>query len=225
MASNQKPVLYGYFRSSCSARVRIALNLKGIEFDQRPVNLLKQEHHDPAYQELNSSQLVPTLVIDGHTLTQSGAILEYLEETRPTPPLLPQDPIARAKIRALCNIIGCDIQPVQAPRLFPMLGDVNREDWSKHWITVGFRALEKELAKTAGKYCYGDTITMADLYLPPQVYNATRFGVDMSEFPIISRIDQELAKIDAFARAHWSRQPDCPESLRVQASSINNHAK
>ncbi|KAI8050527.1 maleylacetoacetate isomerase [Syncephalis plumigaleata] len=188
-----------YYRSSCSARVRAALHYKGIAFETRP----------------NPNGMVPMLVIDGHAISQSSAIIEYLEETRPEPALLPKDPWTRAQTRIICAIIGCDIQPTQNLRLLHKIGDTKAE-WARHWITVGFTALEKELTRTAGKYCIGDQITMADLYLPPQVYNAHRFNVDMSQFPTITRIDANLASIEAFRLAHYSRQPDCPPELRAQ---------
>ncbi|RKP08106.1 glutathione S-transferase [Thamnocephalis sphaerospora] len=168
------------------------------------------------YRAVNPNQLMPTLIIDGHTLTQSSAILEYLEEARPQTPLLPKNPADRAKVRAICAIIGCDIQPVQNLRVLNRVGEEGKNEWGHHWVTIGFTALEKELTKTAGKYCFGDQITMADIYLAPQVYNATRFGVDVSKFPTIARIDSNLAGVDAFCRGHWSRQPDCPEELRAK---------
>ncbi|RKP23625.1 glutathione S-transferase [Syncephalis pseudoplumigaleata] len=217
------PLLYSYYRSSCSARVRAALHYKGIAYDTKPISLLKNEQHE-AYKQHNPNGMVPMLVIDGHAISQSAAILEYLEETRPgkrlciqlitavnddedtavnvEPPLLPKDPWTRA-------------QPVQNLRLLNRVGDTKTE-WARHWITVGFEALEAELVKTAGQYCVGDQITMADVYLPPQVYNAQRFGVDMSRFPTIARIDRNLASVEAFRQAHYSRQPDCPPELRAQ---------
>ncbi|KAI9595251.1 hypothetical protein BDF19DRAFT_385428 [Syncephalis fuscata] len=220
-ATAQTPVLYGYFRSSCSARVRTALHYKGIAFDTHVISLLKNEHQVDEYKRQNPNGMVPMLTIDGHSISQSTAIIEYLEETRPgnklgmQPALLPKDPWVRAQVRVICNIIGCDIQPTQNLRLLNKVGDTKTE-WASHWITIGFKALEIELAKTAGKYCVGDEITMADLYLPPQVYNAHRFGVDMSQFPTITRIDANLASVDAFRKAHFSRQPDCPPELRAQ---------
>ncbi|ORY03260.1 Maleylacetoacetate isomerase [Basidiobolus meristosporus CBS 931.73] len=207
-------LLYTYFRSACSARVRIALNLKEIDYEPHFVNLLNGDQSSEEYSKKNPQKLVPTLEIDGHTFSQSMAILEYLEETRPEYPLLPKDPAKRAEIRGLAYSIVADIQPVQNLRVLNYVGDDKKVEWGKHWITVGFEGIEKSLEKTAGKYCFGDEITLMDVCLAPQLYNAKRFGVDMSRFPIITRIDEELSHIEAFKAAHWQSQPDCPASLK-----------
>jgi len=210
-----EPTLYSYFRSSCSWRVRIVLALKNIKYNYEPISLLKGEQRSDEYKLVNPSGTVPCLVINGHSLSQSLSIMEYLEEIYPDPPLLPKgEPIERAVVRRLCNVICADIQPVQNLKVLKKAGDDRKMEWG-HWaIHSGFVALEKMLAESAGKYCYGDEITMADCCLVPQVYNANRFKVDMSEFPIISRINEELMKHDAFIASHPSKQPDCPEDLR-----------
>eukprot|EP00794_Sanderia_malayensis_P020373 gene20373-22382_t len=190
------PVLYSYFRSSSSWRVRIALAMKGIDYEYKSVHLVKGEQLADNYKEINPQSLIPTLLIDDHKLTQSMSIIEYLDETRSNVPLLPKDPFKRSQARTLALIIGADIQPLQKVRLLKAV------------------ALEQSLKETAGKYSIGDEVTLPDLFLVPQVYNANRFKVDMSKFPIISRIELELAKLEAFQKAHPSRQPDYPEELK-----------
>lgn len=214
------PVLYSYWRSSCSWRVRLALELKGIEFEYRAVNLIKDggEQLKPEYASLNPMKEVPTLVIDGATLTQSLAIVEYLEEARPETPLLPRDPLARAHVRALCAIVAADTQPVQnlrvlgyfASHLDPAERDAKKTAWAKHWIENGLRGFEELAAPRAGRYCLGDEVTLADVFLVPQIYNAQRFGVDLEPFPTIRRVCDALADLPAFQRAHPSKQPDAP---------------
>lgn len=159
---------------------------------------------------------MPTLVIDGYSIAQSGAILEYLEETRPENRLLPLDPILRADVRNLCGLIGCDIMPVQNVSVLAKATEgvpeeeklAKKTEWAKFWIERGFHAVERELRRTAGAFCVGDNVTMADLYLVPQIYNANRFEVDMTAFPIISRVAAALEPLPAFQRAHPSQQPD-----------------
>uniref|UniRef100_A0AAV1UH95 maleylacetoacetate isomerase n=1 Tax=Peronospora matthiolae TaxID=2874970 RepID=A0AAV1UH95_9STRA len=221
MAIREHYVLYSYWRSSCSWRVRIALEWKSIPFEYRTVHLLKGggEQFQDEYTALNANQRLPTLVMDGHVLSQSGAILEFLEETHPEQPLLPSDPFARAQVRNLCAIIGCDVQPIQnlavqlkaTEDLPEELRAAKKQQWSHFWIERGFQALEAELVKTAGTFCFGDKVTLADLYLQPQVYNANRVGVDMAKYPTIARITAELEAIPAFQRAHPSQQPDAAE--------------
>ncbi|XP_073465223.1 maleylacetoacetate isomerase isoform X3 [Aquarana catesbeiana] len=184
-----KPLLFGYFRSSCTWRVRIALALKGIQYDQQPINLIK----------------------DGG---QQLAIIEYLEETRPSPALLPRDPVQRARCRMISDHITSGIQPLQNLAVLKKVGDGSQE-WAQHFITRGFQALEQLLQDTAGRYCVGDEVTMADLCLVPQVANADRFKVDMAPYPTISRINQSLMKLEAFQVSHPSRQPDTPPELRA----------
>ncbi|KAJ1654223.1 hypothetical protein IWQ61_005815 [Dispira simplex] len=208
------PVLYTYYRSSCSARVRIALNWKGIPYEMRFIHLVKAEQRDPTYLKVNPSGFVPTLCIDGHTLQQSVAILEYLEETHTERPLLPTDAAARAKVRTLVNIVACDIQPVQNLKVLQQFDTDQRPGWSRWTITAGFQAMEALLRETAGMYCVGDKVTLADVCLFPQVWNAQRFGVDMSQFPLIGAIYDQLMTLEPFKAAFWKNQPDCPDELR-----------
>ncbi|KAI9168200.1 hypothetical protein H9P43_007572 [Blastocladiella emersonii ATCC 22665] len=208
-------VLYTYFRSSCSWRVRIALNLKGIKYTPKYVNLLKGEQRADEYADsVNPSRMVPALQIDGHLLTQSMAILEYLDETRPdTPSLLPADPVARATVRALANILAADTQPVQNLRVLQKVSSdpAERAAWGKHWVSAGLDALEKAVAKTAGKYCVGDSVTQVDVCLVPQLYNAGRFGVDMAPYPTLTRVAAALALLPAFQKARPEVQGDNPD--------------
>ncbi|KAG7390783.1 hypothetical protein PHYBOEH_006909 [Phytophthora boehmeriae] len=216
MAETQ--ILYSYWSSSCSWRVRIALEWKGIAYEYRAVHLGADggEHLKDAYTDINPNQRVPTLVVDGQAIPQSSAILEFLEETHPDKPLLPRDSIKRAQIRNVCAIIGSDIQPIQNLAVMAKATEGLPEDqraakkteWAKFWIERGFEALEQELAKTAGTYCFGDEVTLADLYLAPQIRNANRFGVDMTKYPTIVRIGAALEAVPAFQKAHPSKQPD-----------------
>ncbi|TRY58370.1 hypothetical protein DNTS_034212 [Danionella cerebrum] len=211
-----KPVLYGYYRSSCSWRVRIALALKGIEFEQQAINLIKDggQQLTEQYKAINPMQQVPALSIDGITLSQSLAIIHYIEETRPEPRLLPADPKQRAQVRMICDIITSGIQPLQNLYVIQKIG-TEKVQWAQHFINRGFDALEPILKKTAGQYCVGDEISMADICLVPQVYNAERFKVDMSPFPTMRRINQSLCEIEAFKVSHPSCQPDTPDDLRA----------
>jgi len=202
--------LFSYFRSSCSFRVRIALNLKGLPYTYKAVHLRKGEQKSEAFSKVNPNQTVPVLVVDGEHISQSLAIIEYLEETHPTPPLYPRDPIKRARARALALIIGADIQPLQNLRVLNTVS-TRQEEKNAHAravITEGFGRLEKALQETAGKYSVGDEVTVADLFLVPQVSNAVRFEVDMSKYPLIQRINQECLKLEAFQKAAPEVQPD-----------------
>ncbi|XP_076326388.1 maleylacetoacetate isomerase-like isoform X2 [Tachypleus tridentatus] len=211
--SSSKPILYSYFRSSCSWRVRIALALKGIEYEYRPVNLIKAggEQHLEDFRKLNPLEKVPALVINGHTLTQSLAIINYLDEEYPQNKLLPVDPLMKAQVNIVADTIACDIQPIQNLVVLQYVGDEKKAEWGKYWITKGFTGLEKLLLTTAGKYCVGDSVTLADLCLVPQVYNANRFKVDMTQFPLISRINHALCQLEAFQISHPANQPDSPQ--------------
>lgn len=198
--------LYTYFRSSTAYRVRIALNLKAISHNLVTVNLLKAEHSSPDYKTLNPQGLVPALKLDdGNIINQSPAMLEYLEEVYPDTPLLPSDPIERAKVRGWCNVIGCDIHPIDNLRVLKYLtGELGHSEeeklaWYHHWIRLGFEALEPQLL--AAPYCNGDQVTHADLYLVPQVYNALRFEHDMTDFPKIMNIYNACNALDAFKNA------------------------
>ncbi|XP_067311167.1 maleylacetoacetate isomerase isoform X2 [Pseudorasbora parva] len=216
METQVKPVLYGYYRSSCSWRVRIAFALKGIEYEQKPVNLIKDGglQLTDQFKLINPMQQVPAVTIDGITLSQSLAIIQYIEETRPEPRLLPADPKQRAHVRIICDIIASGIQPLQNLYVIQKIG-AEKVQWAQHFINRGFEALEPILKQTAGKYCVGDEISMADVCLVPQVYNAERFKVDMSQFPTIRRLNQTLTEIDAFKVSHPSHQPDTPDDLRA----------
>ncbi|XP_058811344.1 probable maleylacetoacetate isomerase 2 [Topomyia yanbarensis] len=206
---DSKPILYSFYRSSCAWRVRAALNLKEIAYDIRPVSL-SGEQDGNEFRQVNPMGRVPALLIDGHTIIESIAILHYLEETRPQHPLLPQDPLKRAKVREIVEIITSGIQPLQNNGVLDRVGSEKQQEWAQHWINRGFAAIEKLLSLSAGKFCVGDEITLADCCLVPQVFNARRFGMDLSAYPIIVRIDQELNEHPAFRDTHPSKQPDCP---------------
>lgn len=203
------PVLYDYWRSSASYRVRIALNLLGIEYEAVPVNLLAKEHKSPEHLARSPQGAVPVLDIDGLRLTQSLAIVEYLEETRPGAHLLPSDPAGRARVRALCYAIAMDIHPLcnLGPVAHVMAltggGDAVRSDWMKKFIGDGLAAVEKLLDHPAtGRFCHGDRPTMADLCLVPQVYNAKRWETDIESFSRINAIVAECARLPAFEAAY-----------------------
>ncbi|XP_022048958.1 maleylacetoacetate isomerase isoform X1 [Acanthochromis polyacanthus] len=216
LASLAKPILYGYFRSSCSWRVRIAFALKGIEYDQIAVNLIQDggQQHTQQFESINPMKQVPAVKIDGITLCQSLAVIQYIDETRPGPRLLPAEPKTRAQVRMISDLIASGIQPVQNLAVLQKKGS-EKEQWAQHFINQGFQALEPILKETAGKYCVGDEISMADTCLVPQVYNAERFNVDMEQFPTIKRLNQTLLEMEAFKVSHPSRQPDTPPELRA----------
>ncbi|KAF7201882.1 maleylacetoacetate isomerase isoform X4 [Nothobranchius furzeri] len=216
MAAQTKPVLHGYFRSSCSWRVRIAFALKGIEFEQVPVNLIKDggQQLTEQYKALNPMQQVPAVEIDGITLSQSLAVIQYIDETRPGPRLLPGDPKARAQVRMISDLIASGVQPLQNLYVLQKIG-AEKLQWAQHFIDRGFQALEPILKQTSGKYCVGDEISMADICLVPQVYNAERFKVDLRQYPTIKRLNKTLLEIEAFKVSHPSQQPDTPADLRA----------
>ena len=209
--------LIGYFRSSAAFRVRIALNLKGIKVEHASRHLRKGEQSAPDYVAINPQKLVPALVLDnGVVLTQSLAIMEYLEETHPEPALLPRDPVGRARVRALSLIVSADIHPIQNLRVMGYLREKFGQTeesafaWSRHWIETGFDAYEATLRKDTGTgtFSHGDSPTMADMCLVPQVFNAARFKVDMTRYPTIQRIYDTCMKHPAFDAAQPSKQPD-----------------
>nr|QUF59422.1 glutathione S-transferase GSTZ3 [Brachionus angularis] len=217
--SSTKPVLYNFFRSSASWRVRIALGLKGIDYEYRPVNLYTGEQLSEEFTKINAKQEIPVLQIDGIQLTQSIPIIEYLDETRPQQPrLIPQDPIKRAKARAIAEIINSGIQPYQntnvLKRLVNEIGEEKKNEWLKFYLTKGFRAVEEALKESSGKYCVGDDISIADLCLVPQVYSAYRFNVDLTNFPNVLRVNSELEKLPEFHKAHAHRQIDTFPELK-----------
>ncbi|KAG8189293.1 hypothetical protein JTE90_019053 [Oedothorax gibbosus] len=214
MAQN-KPVLYSYFRSSCSWRVRIALVYKGIDFEYKAVNLLTGDHQKEDFLKLNPCGNVPVLTDNGNTIASSAAILEYLEETVPSPALLPKDPVSRAKVREIVDGILSGIQPLQNMKVLKYVGGENSLSWAKHWIVSGFGAIERILEGSHGTYCVGHAVTMADVCLVPQICNANRFNVDMTQFPIINKIASRLSHLEAFKDTHPFVQPDCPADLRI----------
>jgi maleylacetoacetate isomerase len=204
--------LYTYFRSSAAYRARIALNLKGLTYESVPVNLLKGEQGAARYVAINPQGKVPSLQIDGTVLMQSPAILEYLEETHPEPPLLPRDPVARARVRAACAAIACDIHPLNNLAVLRYLKrQLGQEQaaidaWYVHWIVEGFAALEQMIGP--GPFAFGPRPTLADVYLVPQVANARRFNISLDPYPKIAAADAACAEIEAFAAAAPERQPD-----------------
>jgi len=207
--------LHSYFRSSAAYRVRIALNLKGLTPELAFVHLRKGEQRQPPYTDLNPEKLVPALEVDGHVLTQSLAIIEYLDETHPAPPLLPADPLGRARVRALAQMVACDIHPIDNLRVLnhlKALGHSQEEvdGWYRHWIAVGLTALEARLAgdPRTGRFCHGDAPGLADAVLVPQIHNARRFGCPLDAYPTLLRIDEACRALPAFAAAAPESQPD-----------------
>ncbi|MDX2220063.1 MAG: maleylacetoacetate isomerase [Burkholderiales bacterium] len=208
-------ILYTYFRSSAAFRVRIALNLKGLDAELRAINLLAKENRLPDYRDVNPQGFVPYLIDGERRLSQSLAIIEYLEETRPDPALLPGDPADRAFVRGVANLIACDIHPLNNLRVLDYLDTVlhvekdARSAWYQHWIREGFNVLEQMLAsRHPSTFCHGGTPTLADICLVPQVFNAQRFKVDLAPCPTIMRIFDACMKLPAFDTAQPSRQPD-----------------
>ena len=212
--------LYGYFRSSTSYRTRIAMNLKGLDYDYIAVNLAQDEQLKSEFLALNPQGLVPVLQADDLLLFQSPAILEWLEEVYPKNPLLPKDAAGRMQVRALSAMIGCDIHPLNNRRVLQYLRNELSVDeaevikWCNRWISEGFAALEKRLVadKTRGKFCFGDSPTFADCYLIPQVSSARRFEVDLNPYPNIVQIDAHCRTLKAFADADPMQQPDAPNA-------------
>ena len=211
--------LYGYWRSSAAYRVRIALHLKNIAFESIPVHLVKDggEQHKAAYTELNPTHLVPTLIDDEVILHQSIAIIDYLDDKFPTVALYPKNIVDKAKVKALALDIACEIHPVNNLRVQQYLvnnlslQESDKLNWSHHWMNLGFVAVEQQLSKSAGKYCFGDDITMADICLVPQVYNAQRFNLDMAEFPNILRVVENCSQHAAFIDALPENQADAQQ--------------
>ena len=205
-------ILYDYWRSSAAYRVRIALNLKGVDYEQRSINLAAGDHKDDDYRALNPQGLVPMLEIDGQRLTQSLSIIMYLATRFPDPPLLPADVAEAAHVRSMALTIASDIHPLNNLRVLKYLKgqfDVSedaKDEWYRHWIIEGFTALEAMAVPAAGRFIYGDSPTIADICLVPQMYNARRFNVPLDAFPNLVRADASACEIDAFAQAHPDRQ-------------------
>lgn len=208
--------LYDYFRSTASFRVRIALNLKGLTYDDIPVHLVNNggEQHSASYKELNPHCLVPTLIDDKKVLTQSLAIIEYLNEVHPEPDLLPDDAFTKAQVRSFALSIAADLHPLNNLRVLNYLKnelhitDEQKTEWYQHWVKLTFTGLEAQLTTQAfaGKYCFGNQITIADICLVPQMFNAHRFNCDVSNYPTLVRINDECRQLDAFANA-WPKEP------------------
>ena len=207
--------LYNFFRSSASYRVRIALALKGLPYTYMPVHLLRGEHKKPEFAALSADGFVPLLEDGGAYLSQSMAIIEYIDETHPTPPLLPQDPVGRAQVRALAQSVACDIHPLNNLRVLKYLvrelklSEDAKNDWYRHWCREGFLSLERQLQRSpAGAFCHGDSPSLADCCLVPQVVNAQRLEVDFQGLDRIQAIFEACMRLDAFQAADPSRCPD-----------------
>ncbi len=211
------PVLYDYWRSSAAYRVRIAMNIKGIPYKSQAVHLVRDggEQKLPSYKAVNPQALVPSLALqNGDVITQSLAIIDYLDETVPTPALLPSDPVLRAQVRAMAYLIACDIHPINNLRILKYLKsplDHAQEDidtWYRHWVAEGFAALEALAAPFNGDYLAGNSVSLADICLVPQMYNARRLKCDLSPYPRLVAVDARLQAIEAIAKAAPEKQPD-----------------
>ena len=211
-----RPVLYDYFRSSAAYRVRIGLNLKGVDHDRRSVSLIDGNQQSEGYRALNPQGLVPMLEIDGLRLAQSLAILDYLDQRFPDPPLMPSDPRERAHVQSIALAIACDIHPLNNLRVLKYLtGELHVDEdaksrWYDHWVTEGLAALEVLTAPRAGEFLFGDSVTLADICLVPQLYNARRFKVSLEAYPTLLRAEANSVQLQAFVAAHPDRAVDTP---------------
>ena len=216
MSGDSDFALYGYFRSSAAFRVRIALNLKSIEAEPHFLHLRKDQHLSESYRAVNPQALVPALVHDGKTIAQSLAIIEYLDELRPDPPLLPRDAGGRARVRQIALSIACDIHPLNNLRVLRHLRHALNADeqalnaWQQHWIVTGFDALETFLRNSGdtGRFCHGDSPTLADICLIPQMTNARRIQMELAAWPTLLRIEEAAYRLPAFVQARPENQPD-----------------
>jgi maleylacetoacetate isomerase len=203
-----KRVLFDYFRSSASYRVRIALNLKGVDHDRVPVNLLEGGQKSDSYRALNPQGFVPMLDVGGRLITQSLAIIGWIDREFPDPPLLPPDSFDRAHVVALAMTVACDVHPINNLRVLQYLKDelglekAARDEWTRHWIAEGFAALEALAAPRSGRFLFGDSPTVADICLVPQMFNARRFELALDSYPVLVRADSEASRLPAFAAAH-----------------------
>ena len=208
--------LFSYFRSSASYRVRIALALKGLDFDYRAVHLPNNEQLAESYAAESASRLVPLLRDGDHTVTQSLAIIEYLDETHPEPPLLPADALGRARVRALALDVACEIHPLNNLRVLRYLvhslkvGEDDKNRWYRHWVESGLAAVERQLALAPTRYCHGDTPTLADCVLVPQIFNAQRFDCRTDHVPQVMRVHEACMQLDAFQK---TRPEACPDAF------------
>jgi maleylacetoacetate isomerase len=216
--------LYNYFRSSTSYRTRIALHYKNLEFEYKPVHLLNNggEQHSEDYKKMNSMAEVPTLVHDGKVMGQSMAIIEYLDEVFPKNPLFPKDPFKKTRVRQFCENINSFMHPLSNLKVLQYLeknhqyDQAKKEEWVSHWLTKGFQALEQILKNEGGKFCFGNEVTAADMFLIPQIFSAERFKVSLEPFPLCRMINSECIKLESFKKAHPFRQPDTPEEARLK---------
>jgi maleylacetoacetate isomerase/maleylpyruvate isomerase len=206
--------LYNYFRSSASYRVRIALALKGVPYDYKPVHLAKNEQLSESYEAVSASRLVPLLRDGDHVVTQSLAVIEYLDETHPEPPLLPKDPLGRARVRSLALDIACEIHPLNNLRVLRYLvhslkvPDDDKNRWYRHWVETGLEVVEHRLAAQPSRFCHGDTPTLADCVLVPQIFNAQRFDCRLDAVPHVMRVFEECMRLPAFDATQPSKCPD-----------------
>jgi maleylpyruvate isomerase len=208
--------LYGYFRSSAAFRVRIALNLKGIEVEQQSVHLAKGHQLRADFRAINPQALVPVLLDGEHLLTQSLSIIEFLDETHPEPPLLPRDPLERQRVRSLAQIVACEIHPLNNTRVLKYLsGTLELEEsvrnaWYRYWVAEGLAVIEKRLTEEpgTGEFCHGDTPTLADCCLVPQIFNAKRYGTDLTAYPMVMKVFDRCMALEAFDKAAPLNQPD-----------------